>query len=260
VKRYLLYFSLGLVAALLPSPLAQADDNPLVDAGIPALDREWNGTDYAAAVAILKSGKVPLPSLSDKQGAALLQKLVSTQNLGFDQDKNVDINSRMPDFLKLLEGVSSLLGQYGAALNSGTKLHSECAQVMAFSLKVAELGVKLGNEFLATVPHDDKYATRMEGLKTYYSGMTTMFVGSEMSLSEKSTYTDDDLSLLLESMAQTLPGMKVAFTADYKQELHKKLQADKASFSKEKDTANLQRMIDELGREKTDGIKDPKSN
>lgn len=248
VKRRLLFYVLILLAACLTRGVAKAEGNALVDAGIPALDREWTGTDYATAVAVLKSGKVPLPTLADKQGSAFFQKLTSTQNFALEQDQALPINNRLADYLKLMEGMGTALALYVEAENSGAKLHVELAQYMVFSLRTAQLGKQLADEFFAKLPHDDKYDARMEGKKEMESGLTTMFQGAVTSLSEKTIYTDEDRSVLLQGMAETLPVLKKAFPEGYKQELLKKLQSYKTSFTKEKDAAAIQQMIDELGR------------
>lgn len=87
----------------------------------------------------------------------------------------------------------------------------------------------------------------MEGLKQMNDGLTRVFVGTEQMLSERNGLAPDDLSILLEAMATTLPRIKIVFPNDVRIELRKKLEADKARFQKEEDVRRLDRMIGELG-------------
>lgn len=146
-----------------------------------------------------------------------------------------------------MTGVRAITMQYATAANKGTNVHTEMAMQVSFMLRVAKVGTILVDEFIPTIQKDDKYEIRLAGLKRMYSGMTTMFVGAEASLSETSFYSPDDRSLLIQTMAEVLPAIKNAFPAGYNVELRKKLGIRKAASSNEKDAANLQKMIDEIG-------------
>jgi hypothetical protein len=239
----LLFASTGL--ALSQGPLGDA--SALAEAGIPALSREWVGDDYARAAGLLAAGKVPLPRLSDETGRLFLQRLTSTENFSFYRNRTLPIEQRLDNLLKLMSGSGTIMKQYATAANKGLDLHREITQQLAFSLRFAAMGVQLIDEFLPTIPKDDKYPVRMDGLKRTNGGLTSIFVGAEMSLSETKFYSPEDLSLLLGAMAETLPVVKKAFPPDYRIELRKKLESRKSAFPRKEDAQSIQRMIDELG-------------
>lgn len=118
--------------------------------------------------------------------------------------------------------------------------------MLAFLLRTSAVGLDLTDEFLPTIPKDDKYATRMDGLKTVKSGLTTVFVGAEVSLTESNGFSSKDRSLLLEAMAATLPTLKRAFAPDYRVELQQKLRTDRAKFTDSNDVLRLDAMVREL--------------
>ncbi len=235
-----------LFLAQLASTCITAATNAFLEAGIPAADREWRGSDYMLAAQIFTDGKVTLPRFSDEQGSLLLERLTSIENFSFQRNKTLPFGSRMEDYLNLTQGANSILKLYLTAANKGKDVHKEMARLQAFELHVAALGVELVDEFMPTIPKDDKYAVRMDGLKKMYSGLTTVFVGAEASLTERK-FSPDDKSTMLEAMTNTLPQIKKTFSADYAVELRKKLESDKSKFKSNDDINRINKMLAELG-------------
>jgi hypothetical protein len=66
-------------------------------------------------------------------------------------------------------------------------------------------------------------------------------------LAEQNGFSAEDLSVVLDAMASTLPRIKTGFPPDVRIELRKKLETDKARFKKAEDTHRLDQMIAELG-------------
>jgi hypothetical protein len=237
---------LFLCLAICAPAAAQPQSNPFLEAGIPAVDHEWLGTDYERAVQILSTGKVALPRLADPRGAALLRRMTSTTSFAFHRNRSLPLEDRMGDFLKLYQATSSLLKLYLAEPEVGSGPHQEIAAVVAFLLQGSALGVELTEEFLPSIPKDEDYAARMAGLKQMNSGLTTVFVGAEQALRDRQNLSADDLSVILEAMASTLPRLKKAFSPEHQIELRKKLEEDRAEFSKPEDAGRLSSMIHEL--------------
>lgn len=238
---------LTLPLALGAPAAAQAPANRYLEAGIPAASREWNGADYARAVRILGEGKIALPRLADPQGAALLRRITSTENFAFHHSKDLPLQARMEDYLKMYQGTTSLLKLYYAEpAIGGVAPHQELAALVAFLLHGSALGVELTDEFLPTIQKDDQYETRMAGLKQMNSGLTSVFVGAEQMLADLQVLSADDRSVILAAMESTLPRIKKAFPEDVRVELRKKLEEDKARFSGQEDLQRLGAMIREL--------------
>jgi hypothetical protein len=225
---------------------AAAETNPFLEAGIPAAARVWSGPDYERTAEILTAGKVPLPTFSDPQGATLLQRITSTDNLALQRDKSLPLSARLQDFLQVQAGASELAKLYLAASDGGG-YRKEVARITAFLLHSSAQGVNLISELLPTLPKDETYATRMEGLQEMKDGMTTAFVSTEGMLVEDNGFSAEDLSHLLDAMASTLPTLKQGFPPDVRIELRKKLEADKARFKKDDDAKRIDRMLGELG-------------
>jgi hypothetical protein len=239
--------SLLLVFGLAPALAAQnTAPNPYLEAGIPASDRVWQGSDYARTSEILSAGKVALPRLSDPVGAALLDRFTSTSNFALHRNLSLPVEARLSDYLSVQQGTSSVLNLYLAAMVRKEKVTAEMARLVGFSLHVSSLGIDLVQEFLPKIPKDEQYETRMNGLKQMYSGISTQFQGAEAMLHEASIYSESDRSLVLDAMASTLPVVRKAFSQDYQVELRKKFEDDRKLFQGQ-DLERLQSMIRELG-------------
>jgi hypothetical protein len=219
--------------------------NVFLEARIPAVDREWIGSDYLRVADVLSTGKVVLPRFSDKNGKALLLRITSTNNFSMSLDTNIPIQMRMEDLMNLQQGVGDITKSYVVSVNHGENLHEELAALLAFNLYISARGIELSYEFLPTIPKDENYSIRINGFDKVKAGLTTIFVGAELSLSEK-VYSPTDLSKILKAMAATFPTINKIFSDDYRGELRQKLEADKAHFKSREDLGHIDKMLTEL--------------
>jgi hypothetical protein len=244
IRRYL--FLMILFAAM---PVCAQETKPSIflDAGIPATSREWTGKDYARAKEILASGVTPLPYLSDKDGARLFERMTALENFSFHRNRTVPLQMRLEDYFHLLNNANSIMKMYFFKSPGGRKEHAELARLLGFMVQAVAEGVVLADEFLPTVAKDEKYETRMAGMRQMRSGLTTVLVGAELSLTEDNGFTSEDRSILLNAMAAALPKLKASLTPDYIVELRKKLQAHRVKFTGAADRASIDSMVRELG-------------
>ncbi len=236
--------TIGLIVIFLKSSVF-ATGNKFVVGGIPATDREWNGQDYLLVFQMIQTGKVLLPVLTDKDGLAVITRLTTRKNFELNKNKSIPVNLRLQDFLQLMQGQNGILKIYLDQANKGKDLHAEVARLLAFGLYISELGIELMNEFIPTIPKDGNYEVRMQGVKQMYSGMTTAFAGTEVSLTEREFYSSEDFTVIIKAMHSTLPTLKQGFSQEYMMELKTKLDAYKKRF-KRNDAELIQAMIDEL--------------
>jgi hypothetical protein len=82
---------------------------------------------------------------------------------------------------------------YVRAVNSGEKVEKELADLLVFQLAVTSTAIELTEEFVPTIPKDEKYETRMAGLAKMKSGLATVLDGAIISLSERSVYSDQSV-------------------------------------------------------------------
>jgi len=231
----------------LPAHAQEEKTNSFLEAGIPAASREWLGSDYALTFQILSSGKVALPRFSEKDGAALLRRITSTENFSLQKNQTIPLQVRLGDYTNLLQGAGSLFKlYYSTSIEKKQNLNTELSNLLAFMLHVSAQGIDLVEEFIPNIPKDDSYAARMEGVRKMYSGLTTVFVGAEVMLTEKNGLSSSDRSAVLDAMAITLPRNKKAFPQDYRIELRKKLEADRKYFSSPEDIQKIDTMLLEL--------------
>ena len=235
-----------LMIALVPCAV-RAEKNTYVSAGVPSPGKPWTGADYQQAATVLGKEGVPLPQLTDPEGAVLFGRIVAEENLDVFQDKAVSLQSKFPAYLQVQENANAILKLYLSAFNEGRiKSSTELTRLMVFMLHIGSIGSALITEFIPTIPHDEKYEIRMAGLQKMKSGMTKMFAGLERSLGEKKVYSPADLSALLAAMKRELPVYRPMFEEGYADKLAEQLRLHMSEFSSALDKATLQAMITEL--------------
>jgi hypothetical protein len=235
-----------LLAVVSANGIAAGSGGDAWPAGLPALSREWHGADYQAVAAAIDSGAVALPKFSSESGARILTRLTAVKNLDLAQNKAVPIASRMQDVLAIDRAWQSIAPKYLTSATRGEKVGAELAVLLAFQLHVSAIQLLLANEFVPQIPHDDKYAARLDGLRMLRTGVTNIFLGADGALSARDFYSAADQSLLLQAMADTLPALKSAFAPDVQQELRGKLQAQRKTATQPGDLRNFDVMLAEL--------------
>src|ERR1051325_10248708 len=103
LKRLLLIFVLTGLA------LHAAAANRFVEAGAPAPDKEWSGEDYRTFAALLRDGKITLPTLADADGRAMLERLWSTDNLRFARRTDLSLQTRLKESTAISQSFYSIL-------------------------------------------------------------------------------------------------------------------------------------------------------
>lgn len=213
---------------------------------LPAADRTWSGDDYLKVAKVLEQKGQRLPRLTDEKGRLFLQRLTHTANLAPFQNKKVPLQTRMAGFFNLLTGALAVSKLYLEAAQRGEDLHTEFAQQAAFQLRFAAAGVRLLDEYVPTIPRDANHAARMADMQTTYTGLMNMFAATADMLPEKGFFSTTDLTLMLTTMAETLPVVKKAFPADFRKELRQKLEPHLSTFPTAEGVKALQQMLDAL--------------
>lgn len=210
----------------------------------PDCAQAWAGAEAARAAELLGSDKVRLPLLSDDDGAVILGRLLSRDNLAFYADQATSIERRISDYLETLNSYKSILVSYLLANQSNqNRYHSEIAALMAYMLHEAVTGTNLMNEFLPTVPRDKSYETRMQGVQSINNGFHKMFEGALMSTYETTVYSRSDISALLAAMAETLPVLKPGLPETTVNRLRSDLIRRQDSLQTEPDREAVKRML-----------------
>jgi hypothetical protein len=238
----------AVVAYALGGSAAASEADALAEAGFPAISRPWQGPEYVKAVELFKSGQVALPLLESRQGAAILERMTSRENLEFARSKTLPMGARAQAFSQMLYGMGNWMLLYLQRVVSGTNPppHAEFARVMAFMIDVAGVGEELMEELEPTVVAEPPDSPRREGLRRMQLGLTQVFQGAEQTLSESAYgFTQEDYARLLRAMDANLPGIRKIFASDVVIELRKRLEADEERYSGE-NRALLEHMVKEL--------------
>lgn len=220
--------------------------NRFIEAGVPAPDREWYGREYERVADLILRKKISLPTLSDHDGAAVFQRLISTDNFSLSYNRTISITQRFPDFLTFQQSYNSILKVYANEANSGADLHKEVALLLAHTLRIIVVSLDLAEEYMPTIAHDEKFEIRMDGMSKMKASLPIAYSGVEESLGERKFYSEDDLSMLLTALGETTPKLKTVFTADFVAEARMRFAKRQKEFRKEQDLLLIDSIIKEL--------------
>src|SRR5689334_123783 len=132
-----------LLTFLLMVTFAGADD-PFVERGFPAHDREWLPADYEKAAGLFRAPGAELLTLTDKTAALYFARLNSSENFAFLRNKKLPIEQRLPGFMAMQGAHTEILKRYftpASAGREGQKYPSEVACLLAFALCLSAEGI-----------------------------------------------------------------------------------------------------------------------
>ena len=213
---------------------------------LPALSRQWHGQDYQAASQAIAKGAIALPLFSESDGEKTLNRITSVDNLTYQSDTVAPLPARVQDNMIMMAAVSDIAKQYYLAANKGQQVHRELAAMLAFLVRTSASGASLLEQSISAMPRDYTYTKRMEGVKKIQSGLTNILLGAETSLSERNFYNANDISVILEALANSIAPIKRFLAPDVRDELLRKFLARQKELKAERDADNLSRIINEL--------------
>src|SRR5262249_41866360 len=144
----------------------------LVAKGCPSPDKLWLAKDYTAFHQLLIGGTIPLLRLNSEGAGMIFRRYVDTANLTIHTNRDFPLNQRMDDLMTLQDATKGVMLFYMRAANHGEKVEKEFAELLVFQLAVGGAACGIANEFLPTIPKDEKYEVRMAGLAKVKLGLT----------------------------------------------------------------------------------------
>jgi hypothetical protein len=219
-----------------------------LEAGCAATDREWRAQEHAALIALIEAKKVPLPVLSDVDGAKVLRRVCSVDNLSFGRNKSLPFGARMEDFLGLMPAVNSLSKKMVAEALAGKQVSTESSMLMCQTLHIAALGIELMDEFLPTLKRDETYEIRMQGAQKMKSGMATVLAGAYTSVAEDTLYSPSERSTMLVAMAETADRFASVLSTDQKTEMQLKFMRLREKLTENMDRESIDRVVNAMKR------------
>jgi hypothetical protein len=243
-------------------PTAQRDADPpvndersltleeYIEAGLPAHNRVWSGTDMARAAKALAEiagedyGR--LPRYRGERSGAAFDRLTSVENLEPYGNLDLPIAQRLPDALNHLQSTNQLLLLYVNAINQQGFGGGELVEIMGSILRMTALIFDLTDEFLPTLDKNDpSYPTRLKGLAQMRGGASTTISGCITSLTESPAYSTAELKRLIGYLRETLPDLLPRLDPESALEIQVRLQ----SFTKDDDLAHLKPDLDALAKD-----------
>ncbi|HEY1110648.1 MAG TPA: hypothetical protein VGE76_18500 [Opitutaceae bacterium] len=232
---------LGIVLALVVSAQAQ---NSYVEAGAPAPDRAWSGTDYQAFAKLLTSGAVKLPTLDDPDGREIFTRLTNPENLEIYRSQHLSALLRLQGLSQAMLGCKDIVLAYAEAANKGRKVSRESAASMAILVRVTSLSFAPADEVVASVPADAPNRAQGEaGVAQMKKGFVEMLAGAEISLGERNFYSEADLAVLVAALAESVPSFVSNLSTNQRVELRNKFRKRKTEFKGKTTLAHFDTLI-----------------
>lgn len=181
-----------------------------VEAGVPAHDRMWSGTDMLRAAnslaAIAQDGARRLPRYRGARSGEVFARLTTDENLEFYRNRSVPLEQRMGEGLNYMQAVKQLLVLYLSAINQESIGAGEIVEVLGAQLRMSVVMFGLVDEFFPTLNKTaPDYGVRMDGLKGMKSAMALVVSAGLQTLTESQTYQTEDLKRLAGYLQDTLP-------------------------------------------------------
>jgi hypothetical protein len=238
-----------------PDESLAADD--YVAQGLPAYDRPWVGQDLTVVAPKLKALAAGEPQQlprrgSDKSGA-VFARLVADDNLSFFRNRSLPLSSRMSESVAYFQSQNDILKTYAGALDRGKVSGDDVIDLLAAELSTVQVVLELVDEFLPTVPRDEKYEARMHGLQTMRQGLATMVSGVLTSFTETQVYGVDARSRLLGRCIETFPHIVPRLTKPSQAEVKHRL----ADLAKDPKVSELRPQLVSLRDAVDRAVRDP---
>ena len=144
----------------------------------PPAGRVWTSKDYKQTAELITKGKLALPSLLDSANRDLFKRIISRENLAFATNKTLLIEARGQEILDIMESVGVIQTMYAAQYMRTRQMTKDFALIAAFLIHTCKSAWLTTSEYMATVPKDDKYAVRMEGLEKTKAGFSEILTGA----------------------------------------------------------------------------------
>jgi hypothetical protein len=234
---------LFIVSCILLSSQAFSAVSPV----LPATSREWQGSDYRLAAEIYTTRTYPLPRLSDREGARVLERLTARENLSFHRNKSLPVEVRLNDFAQLIVSANTIAKLYIEPESQSGSRTAETALFMAFLVRASGVGADLMSEYIPSIPKDENYNTRMSGLTQFGSGLASVTNGAVITIgTERFHYSPQDLSRLIEALAEAMPSLRSFMKEDFRRELAVRLRSIKSSYPRLSDQRNIDATVTSL--------------
>ena len=219
--RFLCVWAVSAILAV--SPGAAQQQTPSL---YPPTDRPWSSADYISAVGSIKSGQVPLPELSDPSGKRLFERIISMENIALAGAGKTDLamEIRMPEAINTFDAGKALLMLYVNEAAKSPRYERETAKLLVYVMTLAKAMIGLSNEFITTIRKDDKYETRMAGVKMMHQGLRGMFAGLVQSIADTRFYSKASTLELIRGAVTCLPAFQPVLTSADRQDFQRLIQ------------------------------------
>jgi hypothetical protein len=206
----------GLLAALLLAALAAqpAAAQKLDGAPWPPVDRAWGSSEYRQFVESVKSGRLPLPLLTNPTSKPVFERIVSDENIAhvLPWNKHIPATVRLQEVMGTLGATEMLLALYLDETRKGQPHERELAKLMVQMISLAGNAIVLADEGMTTTPGDSSFSTREYGLQVMRQSVRTIFAGVIQSISETHFFSKASTLEMARGVVTYLPSFQSTLT------------------------------------------------
>jgi hypothetical protein len=196
-----------------------------IEKGMPANDREWIGSDYVTAAAVLEEigndDPTTLPRYQSAVSGAMFARMVSSENYARIHLETISRQTRFYDASEMLRGLSRILLVYNSATNSRRLFDSEEVELLRFILEVSRGFVQFVNQGGASAGQAaDSLVIDRDQLR---KGLTSILSGDLRIFTEKNLFRPAELLRHADTLTQMLPDLFPLLSANSQLELKVRL-------------------------------------
>ena len=191
----------------------------------PASDRVRMAADYKDLDAVIAAG-APLPTLADTATRPVFERMTNVANLEMVRNKSLPVAIRLQEGVAQGGYVQKLLLAYLGEAQKGKPYATELAKLQVYLLAYGAALIGVANEFVPTIPHDDKYETRMAGFAQMKQGMRAIMTGIVESVGETQFYSSASTIEMAKALADYTPAFGNVLSDQDRQDYVRRISRD----------------------------------
>jgi hypothetical protein len=198
-----------------------------IEKGLPTNDRQWGGSDYKQAAAVLKTlmktDPTLLPRYHSPASGAMFARIVSPENFARFRNETFPRQTRMTEASDMLSGVGQILIVYNSAMTETRLFDSEEVELFRYILEISRDIMQLADARTGSRgagSADDLFIDRDQmgrGLASIVSGSLRVFT-------EKNFFRPPELLRHADTMEMILPEIFSFLPAGTQLEINVRLQ------------------------------------
>ncbi len=192
--------------------------------------------------------RLPIGTLKTAVGRQYVERMTNLDNLDALQADNVSVDEGIKRGISMGDGFNPILKMYVVSFMTSKSNGNEMMRTSAFAYRLLQVTFLLAKKKLATMPKDDTYLVRLDGLDRMELGAMQTFIGILMSFDEIQGLTDDNKLFAVQALRYNFSEISLLFSKVQRTEIEKRMTRLQKTMPKQASKL-LQEMLDILQKQ-----------